>query len=131
MVVSDFTTSFSAMGSGAAAAMTRSASLVSSAPRSMASTGVRCTSSDPPEVDCSHRRTLSTISSCVSPSNERLAMQQRLPGDPGPQEVTAEGGGPGDERAGRLPRHEVAAVAEQEGAHDAVEDGGGHAVEVR
>src|SRR5215204_5986668 len=130
MDVSDFTTSFSAMGSGAAAAMTRSASLVSSAPRSIASTGVRCTSSLPPSVDCNHRRTFRTISSCVSPSKERLAMQERLPGGVGGEEVTAERDGPGDQWAGCLPGHEVAAVTQEEGAHGAVEDGGGHAVEV-
>src|SRR5919112_1179403 len=130
MVVSDFTTSFSAMGWGAAAAMTRSASLVSSAPRSIASTGVRCTSSVPPGVDCNHRRTFRTISSCVSPSKERLAMQERLPGTLEGEEVTAEGRGPADQRMWRLPRHEVAAVAQEERAHDAVEHGRGHAVEV-
>src|SRR5215213_5784600 len=130
MVVSDFTTSFSAMGSGAAAAMTRRASLVSSAPRSTASTGVRWRSSLAPWVDWSQRRTFSTISSWVSPSKERLAMQEMLPGTVGSEEVTAEGGGAGDEGIGRLPRHEVAAVPEEERAHDAVEHGGRHAVEV-
>src|SRR5918997_6613974 len=130
MAVSDFTTSFSAMGSGAAAAMTRSASLVSSAPRSMASTGVRCTSSLDPCVDWSHRRTFSTISSWVSPSKERLAMQERLPGPLVGEEVATEGGGPADQRARCLPRHAVAAVPKKEGAHGAVEHGGGHAVEV-
>src|SRR5215212_3229782 len=119
------------MGSGAAAAMTRNASLVSSAPRSIASTGVRRTSSVPPWVDCSHRRTFRAISSWVSPSKERLAMQKRLPGAVRPKQVTAQGDGAGDQRAGRLPGHEVAAVAEEVRAHDPVEDGGGHAVEVR
>ncbi len=46
------------------------------------------------------------------------------------QEVAAEGGDGGDERVGRLPGDEVAAVAEQERPDVVVEDEGGHAVEV-
>src|SRR5829696_8375559 len=130
MVVSDFTTSLSAIGSGAAAAMTRSASFVSSAPRSTASTGVRWTSATPPSTDCSQRLTLRTISSWVSPSKESEAMAQRLPEAPPREEVTAQGGGPADQRSRRLPRDEVPAVPQEEGPHHPVEHGRRHPVEV-
>src|SRR3954454_18930044 len=73
MLVRPLSTSLCAMGAGAAEAMMRSASFVSSAPWLIASTGVSSESSFA-SIDASHRRTLTTISPCVSPSNVRLGI---------------------------------------------------------
>src|SRR5687767_212458 len=69
MRVSAFITSLRATGAGAALAMTVRASFVSSDARSTASTGVSWPDGSP-SSDASHRRTLRTISSCVSPSKD-------------------------------------------------------------
>src|ERR1700682_2261964 len=66
MRVSAFTISLRAIGPGAAWATTVRASLVSSEARSTASGRAKCSSW--PSTEASHRRTLRTISSWVSPS---------------------------------------------------------------
>src|SRR4051812_17474356 len=71
-------TSLWATGAGAADAMIRSASFVSSADAPMTSAGVRTSSS--PSTDASHRRTLATSSVWVSPSNDKLGMTRRYSG---------------------------------------------------
>src|SRR5687768_17271189 len=75
MPVSALTTSLEATLLGAAAAITCSASLVSSAPRSTASAGLSLVTCSPRSTDCSQRLTFWTISPCVSPSKVKLAMQ--------------------------------------------------------
>src|SRR3954452_10412948 len=78
MPVSALTTSLCATGVGAADAITRSASLVSSAPCSTASVLVRCASGSP-STEASQRRTFTTSSPCVSPSNDNEATGRRYP----------------------------------------------------
>src|SRR6266480_991892 len=69
-----------AMGPGAAAAMTASASLVISDAFSTASTAPRRSSW--PSMEASQRRTWRTSSSCVSPSKLKDGMNGRLPPAP-------------------------------------------------
>src|SRR3954454_6538509 len=78
MPVSALTTSLCATGVGAADAITRSASLVSSAPCSTASVLVRCASGSP-STEASQRRTFTTSSPWVSPSNDNEATGRRYP----------------------------------------------------
>src|SRR5688500_4932626 len=58
--------------------MMRSASLVSSAPASMASAALSGRSSSP-SIEVSQRRTLATSSPWVSPSNDSVGMAPKLP----------------------------------------------------
>src|SRR4051794_23453184 len=126
MPVSALTTSLCATGAGADEAMILSASLVISAPCSMASTGVRCPSSSP-SSEASQRRTFVTISPWVSPSNDSVGMRETLPGE----QVRAESPHSADDLVRGLPLDEVAAVAEEERTDVVREHHRGHAVEVR